>query len=64
VARLAIAKRDARRRAGAAEGCVDEIAAGVQLQPRRTAFRGGQQRQLSVIAGLGAEDAPDQPVLR
>jgi len=51
------------RGAGAAEGDIDEIIAGRQLEPRRAALGGGNQRQLAIGTGNGAEDAPGEAFL-
>ncbi|MNY07474.1 hypothetical protein D3C86_1402800 [compost metagenome] len=46
--------------AGAAEGDVDEIFAGYQIEMGRAALGACQHRQFAVSAGNGAENAPGQ----
>ena len=59
---LVVQNRDALCCAGAAEGGVDQIVAGVERDRSRAAARRRDQRQLAVLARLHAEDAPDHAV--
>ena len=54
-----VADGDALGGAGAAEGGMDEIAAGLELEDAGAALGRGDQRQLAVGTGLRPEDAPD-----
>ena len=55
-----VAERDALGGAGAAEGGVDDVAAGLQLETGGAALAGGDQRQFSVRRRIRLENAPDQ----